>query len=89
MLICHFLLFCLVLLNPNGDYEEVSHVVLYICFNEVDCLDPHYTYCLNATASTLGAFVARITLNDLLAAPTKLLFVFCFCLFDTLKAGIP
>jgi hypothetical protein len=49
-----------VLINPNGDYEGVAHVVLYICFNEVDCLDPHYADCLNATA--------------LLAAPTRLLF---------------
>lgn len=58
LLICHYLLFCLVLLNTNGDDERVSHVVIYICFSEVDCLDPRYAECLNAAASTSGAFVA-------------------------------
>lgn len=33
----------LLTINPNGDYE-------------VDCLDPHYADCSNATASTSGAF---------------------------------
>lgn len=50
----------LLTINPNGDYEGVAHVV-----NEVDCLDPHYADCLNATASTSVAFVAWSTLNVL------------------------
>lgn len=65
--------------------ERVSHVVIYICFSEVDCLNPHYAECLNAAISTSGAFVARSTLNDLLAAPTSFFF---FGLFHSLKARI-